>query len=321
MIASSRSSILLLLIAVISSAPGSSDAYNIGHIGTIISRTFSSSASQSQLQSSTRTATRSNKINSSTIRIRKTAEEEQDNVDTYLDFLDKRYRRVHARQQIQNQQNTQQQQQQKSTASQPFSAMEWLLSGRTTPVASNSESSTETAATIIPGLLPENEEEDALYVLGVAGLASQKYLQAHKSYLSYLKKNKPKPPLENIDGSPLVMESENDYATQQKKRSAALTMKVLLVGKVLVPVLRVLYAIDRQKQFVKAFVQMQVTTTVHRVLTYNRPVTQSVVPSITKLLFGSGTTWKRNNLVRTISFGYATLMFFRYYLWNSTATL
>ena len=320
MIASSRSSILLLLIAVISSAPGSSDAYNIGHIGTIISRTFSSSASQSQLQSSTRTATRSNKINSSTIRIRKTAEEEQDNVDTYLDFLDKRYRRVHARQQIQNQQNTQQQQQ-KSTASQPFSAMEWLLSGRTTPVASNSESSTETAATIIPGLLPEDEEEDALYVLGVAGLASQKYLQAHKSYLSYLKKNKPKPPLENIDGSPLVMESENDYATQQKKRSAALTMKVLLVGKVLVPVLRVLYAIDRQKQFVKAFVQMQVTSTVHRVLTYNRPVTQSVVPSVTKILFGSGTTWKRNNLVRTISFGYATLMFFRYYLWNSTATL
>ena len=75
---------------------------------------------------------------------------EQQSVDEYLEFLDRRYRRLHSSE--------------REEASKPFSALSWLRQG--------SLSRNEV-------IISEQQKEDALYVLGVAGLASEKLLHKH----------------------------------------------------------------------------------------------------------------------------------------------
>ena len=75
---------------------------------------------------------------------------EQESVDEYLEFLDRRYRRLHSKEDEESKKS--------------FSALDWLKQG--------SPSRHDLVAS-------KQQKEDALYVLGVAGLASQKLLQRH----------------------------------------------------------------------------------------------------------------------------------------------
>lgn len=77
---------------------------------------------------------------------------EQAVVDDYLEFLERRYHRLHDN---------------KKGEVKKFSALKWLMQG--------SEEENETTIAV-----SANKEEDALYVLGVAGLASQRLLQKHQ---------------------------------------------------------------------------------------------------------------------------------------------
>merc|ERR1711957_460682 len=78
----------------------------------------------------------------------------------YLEFLDRRYKRPHSDEKEERAKAKQQDSKRKS-----FSAMDWLTNGG----KDNADIVTST----------REQQEDALYVLGVAGLASTKLLQKH----------------------------------------------------------------------------------------------------------------------------------------------
>ena len=76
--------------------------------------------------------------------------DEQDSVDEYLEFLDRRYNRLHSTNE--------------DDEAKPLSAIGWLLNG--TPKRNDV-------------IAAAHQDEDSLYVLGVAGLASERLLQKH----------------------------------------------------------------------------------------------------------------------------------------------
>lgn len=134
---------------------------------------------------------------------------EQDSVDEYLEFLDKRYRRLHTEEQ--------------EEPAKPFSAINWLKQG--------SPTRNDMIAT-------QQQEEDALYVLGVAGLASQKLL--HRHHLQ-------------VEGSgntavadpPASHGSKMDFVDADIVPSGPVQV---LIKRVLVPLIRVLYISQRRKE-------------------------------------------------------------------------
>eukprot|EP00980_Cylindrotheca_fusiformis_P013935 scaffold3618_cov129-Cylindrotheca_fusiformis.AAC.35 len=127
---------------------------------------------------------------------------EQDSVDEYLEFLDRRYNRLH-----------------EEGEEKPFSAISWLLE--------EEESS------------PANQQkENALYVLGVAGMASQKFLQKHPHLASENEESK-------LKGSkPIRVEALDAIATASEDASFG----NLVIKKVLVPLVKVMYFVHRRKQ-------------------------------------------------------------------------
>lgn len=80
-------------------------------------------------------------------------DDKQEVVDEYLEFLNRRYNRLHS--------------DEVEDSSKPFSALNWLLQGSSQGRDTND---------LVP---TEKQQSDSLYVLGVAGLASQKLLQRH----------------------------------------------------------------------------------------------------------------------------------------------
>jgi len=84
---------------------------------------------------------------------RETVDKESEKVDEYLEFLDRRYHRLHD--------DEEQQQQPK------FSAWKWLMQGA------------EGEDTMLTAEEKQQQQEDALEVLGLAGLASQRLLQKY----------------------------------------------------------------------------------------------------------------------------------------------
>lgn len=131
--------------------------------------------------------------------------DEQDNVDEYLEFLDRRYKRLHN---VETEDDT----------STPFSALNWLVQG--------SPSRNEV-------LTSQQQEEDALYVLGVAGLASRKLLQKH-------------PLLEENTSTPRYIEDQGaiDVIDADVEKRG---LRAFLIKKLLVPVVRVVYVTLRCK--------------------------------------------------------------------------
>jgi hypothetical protein len=149
--------------------------------------------------------------------------EEDDNqqvVDEYLEFLDRRYRRLH---------NTEPEEEK----SKPFSALNWLIQGspnRNDVVAS------------------KQQQEDALYALGVAGLASQKLLQKHHQE-------------HGPTSATAVQERPRPIRDESSNQVAAISFSESQIGstianKVILPVVRIFYMIEHRKQlFIRAQVQ------------------------------------------------------------------
>ena len=129
----------------------------------------------------------------------------QDSVDEYLEFLERRYNRLH-----------------EDNEERPFSAMNWLLNG--------SEKGGEIPAS-------HQQKEDALYVLGVAGLASQKLLQKHP-HLQHAKQ------VSDISRPPAPIAALDTIVTTAED----VTFGHLVIKSVLVPLVKVLYFVHRQKQ-------------------------------------------------------------------------
>ena len=144
---------------------------------------------------------------------------EQDNVDEYLEFLDRRYRRLHSEDEKEEQK--------------PFSALNWLLQG--------SSDEDELIAS-------RQQQEDALYVLGVAGLASQKLLQKHPQ-ISLNNEDSSQASIEAMS-SPVIDALDALDASVEESTS----FRQMMVRKVLVPVVKLLYLVDRRKQM---FVNVQ----------------------------------------------------------------
>jgi len=140
-------------------------------------------------------------------------DDEQQSVDEYLEFLDRRYRRLH---------NTE------NEGPKPFSALSWLKQ--------SSPSRNEVIVT-------EQQKEDALYVLGVAGLASHKLLERHHLQVE-----------EEKSGVHIQQEQKTlNVVDADLVQSGAAG---LFIKKLIVPLLRVLYIIQRRKDtFVDAQVQ------------------------------------------------------------------
>jgi len=129
---------------------------------------------------------------------------EQEFVDEYLEFLDRRYRRLHT-------------QEDEESPSKPFSALNWLKQG--------SSSRNDVIAT-------EQQQDDALFVLGVAGLASRRLLQRHQLPVE----------AEHTEG----MDNAEDMQVVDAKVSPAGPLRVL-VQNVVVPVIQFVYALQRRK--------------------------------------------------------------------------
>jgi hypothetical protein len=143
---------------------------------------------------------------------------EQDGVDDYLEFLDKRYNRLH-----------------EVKEEKPFSAINWLLQ------------SPGKEGDILPS---QQEKEDALYVLGVAGLASQKLLQKHP----HLNADKEVSTLK--EATPVPIEALDAFAASAED----VTYGHLMIKKVLVPLVKLLYFAHCRKQI---FLNVQYQRTRH----------------------------------------------------------
>jgi len=192
--------------------------------------------------------------------------DEQDSVDEYLEFLERRYNRLH-----------------EDNEERPFSAMKWLING--------SEEGGEVPAS-------NQQKEDALFVLGVAGLASQKLLQKHP-HIHDVQQNS------NVSRPPASIEALDTIVTSAED----VTFGHLVIKRILVPLAKVLYFVHRQKQI---FLDVQLS----RVKRYAAKVTKSTIRSllyapvkITKSIieFGGG----KKSIASTVALASAILVLLR----------
>ena len=110
---------------------------------------------------------------------------DQVDLDAYLESIDKRYKRLHGREHRSSRAQKQQQQQQQTYSN----ALSWLLA--------TEDSSSEAAE--------QRRQEDGIYVLGLAGLASDRLLQKH--HLPKPKNNKVKSRVIDISSQQVVVPS------------------------------------------------------------------------------------------------------------------
>jgi hypothetical protein len=207
--------------------------------------------------------------------------EEQANVDAYLEFLDRRYKRLHSNDRVTVDSQ--------SSNPVPFSAMSWLMNGKD-----------ET-------FLPKQPSEDALYVLGVAGLASQKLLQKH---------HLPTAGTGSTATTPPAKETSSQAPSGESRELGVIDAELvapanMLVTGVLVPLVRAIHVVQRCKQLTQQKLQDKMKSigarAVQKVI---RPVRKSKdIRSILKglLELGGG---KRNVMV-TLACLYATVLLLR----------
>ncbi len=219
--------------------------------------------------------------------------EEQENVDAYLEFLDRRYRRLHS--------DDEEEQKVESNHgnTKPFSAIDWLTNGGN--VNAKIEATTR------------EQQQDALYVLGVAGLASQKLLQKHHLQATA---NTSQAKVMSTDGSPSLdkvveLKEQIDDAIEVNDETKSLKAKAneVILNNVLLPLLRVIYLAQRQKQLIVKMVQ-HVLTSVASKVTGGAMNTLSQGPrSILNAMLNIG--GGKRNILRTMAIGYATIFVFR----------
>lgn len=149
-------------------------------------------------------------------------DQQQQNVDAYLEFLDRRYKRLHSNDRVTEDP--------KSKNPVPFSAMSWLMNGKD------------------DAFVTKQQSEDALYVLGVAGLASQKLLQKH--HLQTTGKEETVATLPSSDAHSRSHPHQSIDMDVIEVIAEANTPTNLLVRKFLVPFVRAIYVIQRRKQLI-----------------------------------------------------------------------
>lgn len=130
-------------------------------------------------------------------------DKEQEAVDEYLEFLDKRYKRLH-----ENEKKV------AEPAPKKFSALKWLTGDEN-------------------DLVSQQQQENALYVLGVAELASERLLQKHHSALQYKRRETAQEKKE----SPVVIDAIVENVSQDavakdetKKRLLGVTLRSIFKG-------------------------------------------------------------------------------------------
>mmetsp|Transcript_52700 Transcript_52700/g.59811 ORF Transcript_52700/g.59811 Transcript_52700/m.59811 type:complete len:368 (-) Transcript_52700:244-1347(-) len=286
--------------------------------------------------------------------------EEQENADTYLEFLDQRYNRVHNDESNgwlrrastpfgKKKKKTEQQpgkatnndnENTSSSSSSVFSfcAMDWLMNtgGKhtSTPTSTShgnehTNGNTNTMSTSIYDDIvascttsryqrqqQQEAEDDALYILGVAGLASHKLLQKHhlltttttsSKAVADINAKKTFLHLETKDSDDDGRESENtnNEETLQTKEMAMRTAISLtqsyVVKKMIVPFLRVLFFIEGRKQAVKRTIQQRVLETALK------PTTKLIVATVVNYYH----SWQRY-IHRTVAYGSVVLAIIAY---------
>lgn len=224
--------------------------------------------------------------------------EEQDSVDAYLEFLDRRYRRLHCDDKEEGTHKVKVQQDSSILkTTKPFSAMDWLMKG-------NGSNDSDALATT------RQEQEDALYVLGVAGLASQKLLQKH--HLPTTRNQQSEVPSAATIDKVVELKEQIDDAIEVNDLSNDTLLKTeytLVVNNVLLPILRVLYLVQRQKhllyQKVNRGFRAIATEATNGVISTFSQGPKSFMNTL--LSIGGG----KRNILRTIAVGYATVLVFQ----------
>lgn len=263
----------------------------------------STSSSSSDVTTTTTSASRSRFDTSPTA---DNGNNEQDNVDAYLEFLDRRYRRLHsddrdeevAQQQAQVKKNkTMKNDNQKKSGT--FSAIDWLVNGGNN---GNDSSDFEDVA----ARTTRQQQADALYVLGVAGLASQKLLQKH-----HLPTSPEAPTICKV--VELSKEIDEVYLEEKKDMTRLELMKNQLyqfvVNNVIVPLLRIVYLVQRQKQLLKQMIQKSINTVATKAASVVLQSVQNGPKSLLNKLLN--VTGGKQNIVTTFAYGSATILIFR----------
>lgn len=206
----------------------------------------------------------------------------------YLEFLDRRYRRLHSDEEEERQQlkrSLQQQQPQSKT----FSALDWLYNGSGSGGSSITVTNTR------------EEQENAMYVLGVAGLASKEVLQREAEAAAAARSNNyyhaPTPietasPLEQQDA--VVIDYDDDFPISQQLR----------------PFVEALRLVQRRKVLAERAIQRLALSSFARVANavIVRPVSRGPAFVVSSLLEACG---GKRNILRTISWAYAAFLLFR----------
>jgi len=157
-------------------------------------------------------------------------DEEQQVVDEYLEFLDKRYKRLHEKER-----------KKPEPAPKKFSALGWLTADKSDLIS--------------------QQEEDALYVLGVAELASERLLQKHHTALQQHKRKEPIQEIEKeqkvvIDA---VVETETvDDDTVVAKVESSEARKALMFATLAEAGRKVLKSVSVRRKALIAFQEKQV---------------------------------------------------------------
>jgi len=224
-------------------------------------------------------------------------DKEQENVDAYLEFLDRRYRRLHCDDREEENSKVKQSDASNSNNVKTFSAMDWLTNGGKSNA--NVVSSTR------------EQQEDALYVLGVAGLASQKLLQKHHlpATTNSSRQSRDQASSPAIEKVVELKEQIDDVIEVNDSKSLETEMYRLIVNKFVFPIVRVIYLAQEQKRMIIKMIQQPVTSlatkaTVGVVNTFMQGP-KSVLNAM--LTIGGG----RQNILGTIAVGYATMIVFR----------
>jgi hypothetical protein len=234
---------------------------------------------------------------------------EQDNVDAYLEFLDRRYRRLHsddreeevAQQQAQVKKNKTMSNKNSNSdtkKSGTFSAIDWLVNG-----GNNGSDSSD--FNVVAASTTRQQQADALYVLGVAGLASQKLLHKHHLPTS--------PEAPTIQKVVELSKEIDDVYLEEKDMSQLQQMKNQLyqfaVNNIIVPLLRIVYLVQRQKQLLKQMIQKRINTVATKAASVVLQTVQNGPKSLLNTLLN--VTGGKQNIVQTIAYGSATILIFR----------
>jgi hypothetical protein len=222
---------------------------------------------------------------------------QQETVDAYLEFLDRRYRRLHSDEEATRKRKLQAEATATSSSkSVSFSAMDWLVNGGSQ--TSNAQ-------------LELQQQEDALYVLGVAGLASQKLLQKHHLQVQVS---------QSSDVEDDYIEVYSEPAPEEVLPSITTTAPGIVnlpshvfIKKTLVPLIRAIYVFQRRKDQVKYRIQSQLAALASKAAQYimnpvARRVSQGPKAIVETLLeIGGG----KRNIALTLACAYAAIVLLR----------